>query len=80
MDKDYEGYPGDPEALLSSGDPGEAEVLVRGPAASVAAIRVWLEQRARDGGYADARTVEDPERAGGLVCRMLIVPPECGRC
>ena len=71
---DYPG--GDPNALLSSGDPAEIEVLLRGPAVSVAAVRTWLEQRARDGGYADARTIDDPEQAGGLICRMLVVPPE----
>ncbi len=70
MDDSHEctDYPGgDAEALLSSGDPAEAQVLVRGPAASVAAIRTCLEQRARDGGYADARTTDDPERRGGLI-------------
>jgi hypothetical protein len=56
-------YPGgDAEVLLNSGDPAKVEVLLRGPAVSVAAIRTWLEQRAQKGGCADARTMDDPQR------------------
>jgi hypothetical protein len=46
---DYVDYPG--------GDPAEVEVLPRGPAVSVAVVRTLPEQRARDGGYTDARTL-----------------------
>ncbi len=75
---DYmDGSDGEPEAARPAG-PGDVEVLLRGPSVSVAAVRTWIVSRAglAEAALVEHRTVEDPARLGGSVCRMLVVTPE----
>ncbi|MGW7003865.1 hypothetical protein ACWGCW_13825 [Streptomyces sp. NPDC054933] len=74
---DYEHYPTGDLFHLPRVD-GAVEVELRGPAERVAAVRGWIEARSGliEPGAAEYVWADDPERRGGTVCRMLVVPPE----
>lgn len=65
--------------FVTTGDPREVWVEVRGPVEGVAGVRAWIMARSGSltgDGQVVTDTADDPEMPGWSRCRMTVVPAE----
>ncbi|MEW2578390.1 hypothetical protein [Streptomyces syringium] len=63
---------------VTTGDPREVLVEIRGPVAEAAQVRAWIVSRTGSitgTGEAVWDMVDDEETPGWTLCRMTVVPP-----